>query len=180
MGSTWQLGLGLPSNPLVYIGGREGRRQPETLHKEDSAEPPQGGGIHLLLGGGFVLGRCPTPSNLHLFPLGCMGPMGSASQPTRGWCATSWAHVAPGVDGPHPVDPQNPFVTPGTLPKVPETFPEPKYHFPIYQSLPPDHSGAPRDVRNLIWDSEQPSVSTIHNSIIPKRHRTLSVQTLRV
>jgi len=53
------------------------------------------------------------------------------------------------------------------------------YH-PIYQSLPLDHSGAPRHVRDLIRDSEQHSVTTIHNSTIPKHHRTLSVQTLRV
>ena len=64
--------------------------------------------------------------------------------------------------------------------EVPETFPVTKTGLPIYQSLPPDHFGAPRDVWDLIRDSEQPSVTTIHNSILPKRHRTLSVQTLRV
>ena len=37
------------------------------------------------------------------------------------------------------------------------------YH-PIYQSLPPDHSGAPRHVRDLIRDSEQRLVTNIHNS----------------
>src|SRR3954467_11992598 len=59
-------------------------------------------------------------------------------------------------------------------------FPEIKHHLPIYQSSFPDHSGTPRDVRDFIRDSEQLSVITIHNSNLPKRHRTLSVQTLRV
>ena len=74
---------------------------------------------------------------------------------------------------------RNPLGTPGTLPELPETFPVTKTGLPIYQSLLPDHSGAPRDIRDLIRDSEQPSVTNIHNSILPKRHRTLSVQTLR-
>ena len=30
-----------------------------------------------------------------------------------------------------------------------------KIRLPIYKSLPPDHSGTPRDVQDLIWDSEQ-------------------------
>ena len=105
--------------------------------------------------------------------------MGSAGEPTRGWCATSWAHVAPRVGAP-PVDPRNPFVTPGTLPEIPKTFPVTKTGLPIYQSLPPDHSGAPRDIRDLIRDSEQPSVTNTYISILQKCHRTLSVQTLRV
>src|SRR3954471_25036495 len=85
-----------------------------------------------------------------------------------------WGGLAPLVG------PRNPFITPGTLPKVPETFPESKHHFPIYQSSSPDPSGTPRNVQYLIQDSEQLSVTIIHNSILPKRHRTLSVQTLRV
>src|SRR3954468_8393485 len=62
----------------------------------------------------------------------------------------------------------------------PETFPVTKTGLPIYQSSFPDHSGTPRDVQDLIRDSEQLSVITMHNSNLPKRHRTLSVQTLRV
>ena len=49
---------------------------------------------------------------------------------------------------------------PGTIPKKPELFPEPEQQLSIYKSLPPDHSGTPRDVRDLIWDSEQHSVTT--------------------
>src|SRR3954469_25998366 len=85
-------------------------------------------------------------------------PLGSGESPHRpmGWVGPTGG-------------PRNPFVTPGTLPKVPESFPELKHHFPIYQSSSPDHSGTPRDVRDLIRDSEQLSVITIHNSILPKR-----------
>ena len=42
----------------------------------------------------------------------------------------------------------------------PELFPEPEQQLSIYKSLPPDHSGTPRDVRDLIRDSEQHSVTT--------------------
>ncbi len=137
--------------------------------------------IHFLLGSGFILGRSPIPSYLHLFSSWAYGPLwgrfpsplGAGAPPLR----SMWPPV---VGGTHPVDPRNPFVTPGTLPEMPKTFPEFKHHFPIYKSLPPDHSGAPRDVRDLIRDSEQPSVTNTYISILPKRHRTLSVQTLRV
>ena len=49
---------------------------------------------------------------------------------------------------------------PGTLPITSETFPVTKTGLPIYKSLPPDHSGTPHDVRDLIRDSEQHSVTT--------------------
>ena len=39
-----------------------------------------------------------------------------------------------------------------------------EYHCPIYQSLPLDHFETPRHVRDLIWDSEQYSVTKSHNS----------------
>ena len=42
----------------------------------------------------------------------------------------------------------------------PELFPEPEQQLSIYKSLPPDHSGTPRDVQDLIRDSEQHSVTT--------------------
>ena len=47
-----------------------------------------------------------------------------------------------------------------SIPKKPELFPEPEQQLSIYKSLPPDHSGTPRDVRDLIRDSEQHSVIT--------------------
>ena len=49
---------------------------------------------------------------------------------------------------------------PGTIPKKTELFPEPEQQLSIYKSLPPDHSGTPRDVRDLIRDSEKHSVTT--------------------
>ena len=49
---------------------------------------------------------------------------------------------------------------PDTIPEKPKHFPEPEQQLSIYKSLPPDHSGTPRDVRDLIRDSEQPSVTT--------------------
>ena len=47
---------------------------------------------------------------------------------------------------------------PGTIPKKPELFPEPEQQLSIYKSLPPNHSGTPRDVRDLIRDSKLPSI----------------------
>ena len=49
---------------------------------------------------------------------------------------------------------------PGTIPEKTELFPEPEQQLSIYKSLPPDHSRTPRDVRDLIRDSEQHSVTT--------------------
>ena len=60
---------------------------------------------------------------------------------------------------PLPVDPRNPSGGPCTLPITPGTFPVTKTGLPIYKSLPPDHSGTPHDVRDLIRDSEQHSVT---------------------
>ncbi len=61
-----------------------------------------------------------------------------------------------------------------------ETFSVTKTGLPIYQYLPPDHSGAPRDVLDLIRDSEQHSVTNHITLIRIKQRRTVSVQTLRV
>ena len=53
---------------------------------------------------------------------------------------------------------------PGTIPEKTKLFPEPEQQLSIYKSLPPDHSGTPRDVRDLIRDSEQHSVITYKSS----------------
>ena len=55
-----------------------------------------------------------------------------------------------------------------------------EYYLQIYQSLPLDHFETPRHVRDLIRDSEQPSVTKTHNSYNTYRHRTLSVRILWV
>ena len=61
-----------------------------------------------------------------------------------------------------------------------ETLPVSEYYHPIYQSLPLDHFETPRHVCDLIRDSKQHSATKSHNSYNTNRHRTLSVQTLRV
>lgn len=48
--------------------------------------------------------------------------------------------------GPHYGTPGTFLENSDTIPVNSRTFPEPKNHFPIYETLSPDHSGAPRDV----------------------------------
>ena len=81
-------------------------------------------------------------------------PLGAGSLPTS-------AHGALRDRWPHPVDPQDPSGGPCTIPVDPETFPMAETQLPIYNSLPPDHSGTPRDVRDLIRDTEQHLVCCI-------------------
>ena len=50
------------------------------------------------------------------------------------------------------------------VPGTPGTLPVSEYFLPIYQSLPLDHFETPRHARDLIWDSEQTSVTKTHNS----------------
>ena len=64
-----------------------------------------------------------------------------------------------------PGGPPDPFGGPGTLPVIPGTLPVAKTILPIYKSLPTDHSRTPRDVRDLIRDSEQHSVITYKSSL---------------
>ena len=96
--------------------------------------------------------RCLPPLGLSppLVPL-AHGPLGAGAlgpyRPRR----TPYSPCGP----PGLVDPRTPFGTPGTIPIKCETFPATKIRLPIYKSLPPDHSGTPRDVRDLIRDSEQ-------------------------
>ena len=52
------------------------------------------------------------------------------------------------------------------VPGTPRTLPVLEYYRPIYESLPIDHFETPRHVRDLIRDSEQHSVTNIHNSNI--------------
>ena len=84
-----------------------------------------------------------------------MGLLGLVPLAHAGQGALPTAHVAPRDGWPHPVDPRDPSSGPGTIPGDPETFPMAETALPIYNSLPPDHSGTPRDVRDLIWDSVQ-------------------------
>ena len=96
--------------------------------------------------------------------MGPGGPTGGATHP-GGPHGLKWggepAHGALRDRWPHPVGPPDPSRGPGTIPVTPETFRMAEITLPIYNSLPPDHSGTPRDVRDLIRDSEQHSVYCI-------------------
>ena len=61
-----------------------------------------------------------------------------------------------------------------TFRKTSGTLPEIKHYYPIYKTLSLDHSGVPRHVHDLIWDSEQHLVTNIIIQLYQKRHRTLS------
>ena len=107
-----------------------------------------------------LLGLSPPQVSLAHGPLGA-GALG----PYRPRC-TPYSPCAPPGQVDPPVDPRTPFGTPGTIPIKCETFPATKTGLPIYKSLPPAHSGTPCDVRDLIWDSEQHSVTTYKTSFI--------------
>ena len=105
--------------------------------------------------------RCLPPLGLSLFLISWrMGLLGLVPLAHVGQGAPPTAHVAPRGRWPHPVDPRDPSGGPGTIPVTPKLVPMPETGLPIYKSLPPDHSGTPRDVRDLIRDSEQHSVTT--------------------
>ena len=90
------------------------------------------------------------------------------SERTASWSLHSLphlAHVAFRGLWPLPVGLRNPSGGPSTLSVIPETLSAIKSPLPIYESLPPDHSGSPRDVRDLIRDSEQLSITSYNNSL---------------
>ena len=117
--------------------------------------PPEGsrgptGWGHLPRGATWAVGGAPwptwakggAPAHYGLVPL----PTSALGALRDGW--------------PHPVDPRDPFGGPGTIPMTLKLVPMAEIGLPIYKSLPPDHSGTPRDVRDLIRDSKQHSVTT--------------------
>ena len=100
--------------------------------------------------------RCLPPLGLSVYLISWrMGLLGLVPLAHIGQGAPPTAHVAPRGWWTPLVDPRTPFGTPGTIPIMRKTFPATKIRLPIYKSLPPDHSGTPRDVRDLIRDSEQ-------------------------
>ena len=104
-----------------------------------------------------------APPPLGFPTLGAGGGPRGAHQPTRGWFplahegqgAPPKAYVAPWGRWPHLVDPRDPSGGPGTIPITPKFVPMAETGLPMYKSSPPDHSGTPRDVWDLIRDSEQ-------------------------
>src|SRR3954462_10287275 len=101
--------------------------------------------------------------------------MGGRTSPLWAGSLPTSAHGALRDRWPHPVDPRDPSGGPGTIPVTPKLVPMAKTALPIYNSLPPDHSETPCDVRDLIRDSKQHSGHCIYISLQPLRHRTLSV-----
>ena len=149
-----------PQRPQLYIGERGGCAPSRVPTPRGTAAPRS----HLGCGQGGErgnlppkLGGCaPSPNPRRLGPL--WG--GGAHQPTWGW--------SPPTLGPcSPPGPVAPLGGPGTLPIKPETFPVTKTGLPIYKSLPPDHSGTPHDVQDLIRDSK-----LLGNVVISKNNPT--------
>ena len=159
------MSLAAPKPPL-FIGGGEGAAPPLGFPPQGWRQPPDPSGWRpegergepRL---GWALGPiCPRVCPLPHFPC-ALGPVGGgAHQPTWGWSPPTLGPCSPPGLVAHLVDPRDPPGGPGTLPEKPETFPVTKTGLPIYKSLPPDHSGTPRDVHDLIRDSEQHSVTT--------------------
>ena len=146
-------GLGaaaLPSPPpTIYRAKGEGEGAALPLPPRKGAAkggvpPPQG------------TSEVPSPfRTLPFFLSLAHGPLGAGAlgpyRPRR----TPYSPCGPRGRWPHPVDPRDPSGGPGTIPVTPKLVPMAEIALPIYNSLPPDHSGTPRDVRDLIRDSEQ-------------------------
>ena len=122
-----------------------------------------------LLGGrGAAKGEaCPprqveAPPTLGFPTLGAGGPRGGRTSPLWAgspphfgpWGPPGW--VAPPGGPPGPIR-WSRYNTGDS-----ESFPMAETALPIYNSSPPDHSGAPRHVRDLIRDSKLPSVTTYY------------------
>ena len=146
---------------------------PPTIYRPPGGAPALGDQISK--GGGGQGGRgvastqgkwgAPTPRVSN--PRRRGRPKGGRPSPLRAGSLPTSAHGALRDRWPHPVDPRDPSGGPGTIPITPKLVPMPETGLPIYKSLPPDHSGTPRDVRDLIRDSEQLSGFRILISLQP-------------
>ena len=132
---------GVAASPRSHLGGRPRREE-------------RGGATRVGLKAHLDLGFAPSHSPMRL------GLGGGRTSPPGAGPLPHLAHAALWGRWPHLVDPLDPPGGHGTLPIAPKTFPVTKTGLSIYKSLPPDHSGTPRDVRDLIRDSEQHSVTT--------------------
>ena len=108
-----------------------------------------------------------APPPLGFPTLGAGEAQGGRTSPPGAGSLPSSAHGAFRDRCPHPVDRQDPYRGPGKILVTPETFPVAETGLPIYNSSPPDHSGTPRDVRDLIRDSEKLSGYRILVSLQP-------------
>jgi len=147
------LRYGCPPFPPLYTGPRE--RGGAAL-----ALPPRKGAAREESILPKAPRRCLPPLGLSIYHIyWCMGLLGLVPLAHIGQGAPLTAHVSPRGWWTPLVDPRTPFGTPGTIPIKCDTFPATKIRLPIYKSSPPDHSGTPRDVRDLIRDSKQHSVT---------------------
>ena len=147
---------------------------PPTIYRDPWGAPALGDQISKAgwrprgKGGGFPpkpSGAPPTPRVSN--PRRRGRPKGGRPRPLRAGSLPTSAHGALRDRWPHPVDPRDPSGGPGTIPITPETFPMAETGLPIYNSSPPYHSGTPRDVWDLIRDSEQLSGFRILISLQP-------------
>ena len=160
--------------------GAQGAPRGSAESKGGRLPPPNRVGL------GLVGGSPSLPSHLPFFSFSliflCMAHralLGCPTSPLRAGAPPPRPMGFPGVGcppGEHPEPIRHSRYIPGNS----ENLPVIKWGHPIYQSSFPDHSGNPRDVRDLIRDSEQHSVTNHITQIRIKQRRTLSVQTLRV
>ena len=139
-----------PPSPPLYIGGPRGGAGPRRSNLLGGRRPREESLLPK------APRRCLPP--LGLFPSlnpRRMGLLGLVPLAHIGQGAPPTAHVAPRGRWPHPVDPRDPSGGPGTILVTPKLVPMAEIALPIYNSLPPDHSGTPRDVWDLIRDFEQ-------------------------
>ena len=156
-GLRQNLGAAALPPPHIYRGKGEGGRPPQIQSEEGAAAKG---------------GRSVSQVKWRPSPLGF--PLSHAHGP---WGAGALGPLRLG----RPLQPMllywtwwNIFRTSGILRNLPEAsryntgktelFLEPEQQLSIYKSLPPDHFGTPRDVRDLIRDSEQHSVITYKSS----------------
>ena len=143
-----------PPFPPLYIGPRE--RGGAAL-----ALPPRKGAAREESILPKAPRRCLPPLGLFLSLISWrMGLLGLVPLAHIGQGAHPYSPCGPRGRWPHPVDPRDPSGGPGTIPVTPKLVSMAETGFPIYKSLPSDHSGTPHDVRDLIRDSEQHSVTT--------------------
>ena len=146
-------GLAALPPPTIYRPLEGGGRRPWEIQSPKGAAA-KGGGVPPKASGAPPHPRVSNPRRRGEAHGGCPSPLRAGSLPTS-------AHGALRDGWHHPVDPRDPSGGPGTIPGDPETFPMAEIPLPIYNSLPPDHSETPRDIWDLIWDSEQHSVYCI-------------------
>ena len=148
-------GSGGPPGGPPAPGGHMGCRGCALAYVGQGHQPQEAHAPRKLGEGRVLKGEGTSPFSFIL----AHGPLGAGAlgpcRPRR----TPYSPCGPRGRWPHPVGPRDPSGGPGTIPMTPKLVPMAETGLPIYKSLPPDHSRTPRDVRDLIRDSEQHSVT---------------------